>query len=180
MSDFDKAVKFCLEHETVYAKGHYGDLSFGIVEDEDSDPGGRTKFGIDEASHPEVDLDTLTVEGATEIYRRQYWEKAHCYQMEWPLSQVHFDGAVNAGIGQQLKFLQRACGVLDDGAWGPNTARAVSETTKQKGVKALAADVCDKKEQFYRNLAEQKPKLARFLKGWLNRLDDLRKDCDLA
>lgn len=181
MSDsFDKALKFCLEHETVYAKGHYGDMNFAVVECEAGDAGGRTKFGLDEASHPELDLDSLTVEEAGEVYRRHYWERAHCDEMPWPLSQVHFDGAVNCGIGQQTKFLQRAVGVKADGAWGPKTKLAVSDALAEIDAKTLAKHVCDQKETFYVQLAENKPHLRRFLKGWLNRLNDLRADCDLA
>jgi hypothetical protein len=180
MSDFEKALKFVLEHETVYAKGHYGDMNFAIVENEEGDSGGRTKFGLDSASHPELNLDTLTVEEAGIVYKRCYWERAHCPEMAWPLSQIQFDGAVNTGVGQQMKFLQRAVGVNADGAWGPNTKRAMMETINEIGLKALSIFVCDQKETFYRNLVEKKPHLGRFLKGWLNRLNDLRKDCDLA
>jgi lysozyme family protein len=178
--DFEKSLKFVLEHETVYAKGHYGQLDWAISENEEGDSGGLTKFGIDQQSHPEVDIENLTVEEASLIYRREYWEKAHCYEMQWPLSQVQFDGAVNTGIGQQMKFLQRACEVNADGAWGPNTRRAMNEAVEQLGAVAVAKHCCDQKEVFYRRLVEMKPHTARFLKGWLNRLNDLRKDCGLA
>jgi lysozyme family protein len=179
-SDFEKALKFVLEHETVYAKGHYGDMAHAIVEDEEGDSGGRTKFGLDSASHPELDLDSLTVEEAGLVYKRCYWEKAHCYELPWPLSQIQFDGAVNTGIGQQMKFLQRVAGVVADGAWGPNTSRATGNKISEIGLKAVSIAVCDQKESFYRALVEKKPHLGRFLKGWLNRLNDLRKDCELA
>lgn len=38
---------------------------------------------------------------------------------------------------------------------------------------------CDARESYYRRLAEQKPKLAVFLKGWLNRLNALRNEVGL-
>ena len=180
MSDFEKALKFVLEHETVYAKGHYGDMEYAVVENEPGDSGGKTKFGLDSASHPELDLDTLTLEEASLVYKREYWERAHCPQLPWPLSQVQFDGAVNTGISQQMKFLQRAAGVNPDGAWGPNTSRATGNMISEIGLKSLCIDVCDKKEEFYKNLVSKKPNLNRFLRGWLNRLNDLRKDCGLA
>jgi lysozyme family protein len=180
MSDFEKALKFVLEHETVYAKGHYGDMDYAIVENEEGDSGGRTKFGLDSASHPELDLDSLTLEEAGITYKRCYWEKAHCNELPEPLSQIQFDGAVNIGIGQQMKFLQRAVEVKADGIWGPATRQAVEQTINEIGLKALCIFVCDQKENFYRGLVETKPHLNRFLKGWLNRLNDLRKDCELA
>jgi len=180
MNDWERSLKFVLGHETVYAKGHYGQLEWAVSENEDSDPGGLTKYGIDQRSHPEVDINALTLEEAALIYKREYWEKAHCYELAWPLSQVQFDGSVNVGVGQQTKFLQRAAGVNADGAWGPNTKRATMEAVNDLGVKAIAKHVCDQKEAFYRNLAESKPKMARFLQGWLNRLNDLRADCGLV
>jgi lysozyme family protein len=179
-NDFEKSLKFVLEHETVYAKGRYGQLDYAVVENEPGDSGGKTKFGLDSASHPELDLDTLTVEEASLVYKREYWERAHCYELPWPLSQVQFDGAVNCGIGQQMKFLQRVAGVVADGAWGPNTSRATGNAFSEIGVKAFSIKVCEQKEAFYRALAEKKPQVTRFLKGWLNRLDDLRKDCELV
>lgn len=179
-SDFERSLDFVFAHETVYAKGHYGDLAYAVVEDEEGDSGGRTKFGLDSASHPELDLDKLTAEDAALVYKREYWERAHCYELPWPLSQIQFDGAVNTGIGQQMKFLQRSVGVIADGAWGPNTSRATGNKISEIGLKALCILICDQKEAFYKSLVEKKPHLGRFLKGWLNRLNDLRKDCELA
>lgn len=178
--DFERSLAFVLDHETVYAKGHYGDMDFAVSENEENDPGGLTKFGIDQRSHPDVDIESLTVDAASLIYKREYWDAAHCYELPWPISQVQFDGAVNCGIGQQTKFLQRAVGVYDDGAWGPNTKRASMENIHEIGVKAVAQRICDEREEFYRNLASQKPKFRRFLEGWLNRVNDLRKDCEIA
>lgn len=180
MKDFEQAVDFCLRHEAVYRRGHWGDLKFAISENETGDDGGLTKFGIDQRSHPEVDIKNLTLEQAREIYFREYWEKTHCAEMQWPLSQVHFDGCVNVGVGQQTKFIQRAAGVVADGAWGPNTKRALVESVNNIGAQAVAKHVCDQKEAFYRKLAVDKPEKARFLDGWLNRLNDLRKDCGLV
>jgi lysozyme family protein len=180
MKDFEQALDFCIRHEATYARGHYGDIKFVVSENEDGDPGGLTKFGIDQRSHPDVDVENLTLEGAREIYFKEYWERAHCAEMAWPLSQVHFDGSVNTGIGQQTKFIQRTANVTADGAWGPATKKALIETVNDIGAVEVARKVCDQKEAFYRKLAEDKPKLARFLDGWLNRLNDLRKDCGLT
>lgn len=180
MKDFEQAVDFCLRHETVYAKGHWNDFKWAISEREAGDDGGLTKFGIDQRSHPGVDVENLTLEQAKEIYLKEYWEKAHCSEMVWPLSQVHFDGAVNTGIGQQTKFIQRAAGVFADGVWGVNTKRALMSLVNDAGAVEVARMVCNQKEAFYRKLAADKPEKERFLKGWLARLDDLRKDCGLT
>jgi lysozyme family protein len=85
-----------------------------------SDPGGETKFGIAKRSYPQVDIANLTMEGAKQIYLRDFWE---------PLGDAPdavkfqaFDFAVNSGIGTAIRKLQSAIGVADDGHWGPVSA----------------------------------------------------------
>jgi lysozyme family protein len=175
MSDFNKALQFVLDHECVFAKHHYGDMAFVVSENEDNDPGGLTKFGIDRASHPNVDVENLTLEQASEIYRKEYWDKFHCEELTWPLNAVHFDNCVNMGARQAVKLLQRSIGAYDDGSWGPITKASVGAACKVRGASAVALNVIKIKREFYKDLAEQKPQLARFKEGWLNRTSDLEK-----
>lgn len=172
---FDRALKFIIEHETVYAKHHYGDLKFAISENDQDDTGGVTKFGIDKASHPNEDIENLTYERAVQIYKEEYWDKAHCDDMPWPLNIVQIDGAVNVGIGQQNKFLQRVCGCSDDGAYGPNTKKAMLSAVESRGAKDIALAITAMRRKFYRHLVDINPKKEKYLDGWLNRLDDLEK-----
>jgi lysozyme family protein len=171
MTDFDKALKFVFDHECEYDKN-------GKVRSEnvDGDAGGLTKYGIDQRSHPDVDIENLTVEKAAEIYRKEYWEKHHCDKLDWPLSLAIFDIAVNMGGGMAIKLLQRVCQTVDDGAWGKNTQAAVTAACKVRGPETVALQVCVLRDQFYNNLAESKPHLAKFKNGWLNRVEDLRKE----
>jgi len=175
MSDFKKALKFVLEHECTFAKRHYGDMAFVVSENESNDPGGLTKFGIDQASHSKVDIENLTLEQATEIYRKEYWDKFRCEHLGWPLNLVHFDNCVNMGARQAVKLLQRATGAHDDGAWGPNTQAAVVAACKVRSADVVAIQVIERKREFYKDLAEEKPELAEFKEGWLNRTEDLQK-----
>ena len=170
MSDFEKALKFVFAHECEYDKE-------GNVRSEnvDGDAGGLTKYGIDQRSHPHVDIENLTAEQAAEIYRKEYWEKYHCDKLDWPLSLTVFDVAVNMGGGMAIKLLQRVCQTHDDGVWGPNTQAAVTAACKVRGPETVSLQVCVKRDEFYKNLAESKPHLAKFEKGWLNRVEDLRK-----
>lgn len=177
---FDKAIKFIIASETVYKKGHYGDLNYAISQNEKGDDGGLTKFGIDFRSHPEVDIERLSYEQAVQIYRKDYWEKSRSEELPYPLSLVHVDGAVNTGIGQQTKFLQRVCGVDDDGILGPKTLKAALEKCDEDGVKEVCMEIIKRRAQFYKDLAESKPEKARFLNGWLNRIEKLKKEVELA
>ena len=173
MRDFDKSVAFALQHETVFAKLHYGDMKFAISENDASDPGRLTKFGIDQRSHPDVDIKNLTVEQAIEIYRTCYWNPAQGDILPYPLNLEHFDSAVNLGLHQAIKLLQRACGANDDGVWGPKTMAAVLNTCKASGSVATALHTADLRRDFYKNLADNKASAMKYLKGWLNRLNDL-------
>lgn len=89
------------------------------------DPGGHTKYGISKRAYPDVDIASLTLEQAREIYLRDYWLRARCDQLPPAVAFQVFDTAVNSGIGQSIRFLQRAVGVADDGNVGPLTIAAV-------------------------------------------------------
>ena len=174
MSDFKKALKFVLEHECVFAKHHYGDMAFVISENVEGDSGGLTKFGIDKASHQDVDIENLTLGQAAEIYLKEYWDKFKCEEFTWPLNAVHFDNCVNMGARQAVKLLQRATGAHDDGAYGPITKAHVMAACQVRGTATVAAQVIEAKRAFYKSLVEEKPHLAKFKEGWLNRTSDLQ------
>jgi len=175
MTDFDKALKFVLEHETEYAKGHYGDMKFAVSENVSGDAGGLTKFGIDQRSHPYLDIENLTLEHASEIYRKEYWDKYKCGELPWPVNAVHFDNCVNMGSGQAVKLLQRTVGAHDDGIMGPATKVSLMAACKVRSADVVALQICTQKEQFYKRLVEQKPHLSKFENGWLNRVNDLKE-----
>jgi lysozyme family protein len=88
-----------------------------------NDPGGETKFGISKRTYPNVDIKNLTLDGAKEIYRRDFWNvvtTAHS-----AIKFQAFDFAVNSGIPTAIRKLQTAVGVADDGHWGPMSSAAL-------------------------------------------------------
>lgn len=90
-----------------------------------NDPGGETKYGISKRSYPSVDIKNLTIDGAKEIYRRDFWdaigEEAH------PAIKFQvFDFAVNSGRSTAIRKLQAAIGVADDGIFGPRSKAALA------------------------------------------------------
>lgn len=90
-----------------------------------SDPGGETHWGISKRSYPNLDIRNLSRTQAKEIYRRDYWERANADSYDPAIGFQVFDAAVNSGIGNAVRFLQRAVGVADDGYVGPITIAAV-------------------------------------------------------
>lgn len=117
------------------------------------DPGGATKFGIDHRSHPDLNIKGLAESQATDIYWNEYWQKNRCESYAFPLGEVYFNACVNCGASQADKFLQRS-----NNLW---------------------TVFLQEHEQFYRNLAESKPTLKKFLSGWLNRTHDLKAWIDI-
>lgn len=137
-------------------------------ENDPDDPGGATKFGIDQRSHPDVDIRHLTEAKAKDIYRKDYWKKIKGGELPENLALVVMDIAVNNGSGRAAKWLQELAGVTVDGVIGPITI-AASKKLNEVDI----ASLLDRREAFYRAIA--KGRMAKFLKGWLNRNNDLRK-----
>jgi len=158
MDRFDWIIKFTLDAE-------------GGYDNDPDDPGGETKYGIDKRSHPNVNIKELTVEEAKDIYFTEYWTKYSCWLYAAPLGEVYFDCCVNTGAKQSNKFLQRAVGTAPDGIVGPKTIEAIASKDAYK----TAFEVINQRQKFYENLADNRPSLKKFLKGWTNRNNNLRK-----
>ena len=100
------------------------------------DPGGETKFGISKRSYPHLDIHSLTLADAKTIYKRDFWYRAQCDKMPPELAFNVFDAAVNSGIGQAIRWLQRAVGVADDGVVGPLTLASINRENDTCAIRA--------------------------------------------
>lgn len=116
MSNFDRAFVALLGNEGGYSN-------------DPADPGGETMWGITVSVAREngyvgamKDMDQTV---AKAIYAKRYWLPAFD-TLPYPVAFQVFDGAVNSGVGQSVRWLQRAVGVADDGKLGPLTLAAVS------------------------------------------------------
>ena len=113
MNNFEKSMPFILSAEGGYCNDSH-------------DPGGETKYGIDKADHPDVDIANLTVEHATTIYYSSYWMPLGLDHIPWPLCLYVFDCAVNQGPPTAARLLQQALNVAIDGKIGPLTLAAAN------------------------------------------------------
>jgi lysozyme family protein len=97
------------------------------------DPGGRTKYGISSRYHPEVDLDSLTLEKAQEFFRKEYWDKPRIDLISNEvLAEKVFISCVLPGRSVAIRKLQIACTHLGanldiDGILGPKTAKWIND-----------------------------------------------------
>jgi len=132
-----------------------------------TDPGGETNYGISKRAYPSLDIKALTLADAKAIYKRDYWDRAQCDQLPSQLSYLVFDAAVNSGIGQSIRFLQRAVGVADDGSIGPITLSAA----KRMDAESLCARFIGQRLDFMTRLST----FDVFGKGWSRRLADQLK-----
>jgi lysozyme family protein len=126
------------------------------------DPGGETKFGVSKRSYPDLDIKSLTIEQAKAIYKRDYWDRAHCDSLHPIIAFQVFDAAVNGGIGQSIRFLQKAVGVADDGVIGPLTLAAI----QRRETAELIARFNAERLEFMTKLSTWEI----FSKGWARRI----------
>jgi lysozyme family protein len=149
MSAFDQAFEIVVGHEGGYV-------------DNPNDPGGRTKYGISARSYPRLDIGSLTLDAAKEIYQRDFWNKAGCDLCDPGLALIVFDAAVNNGVGQAVRWLQAALGVTADGVIGPATRAAIAKAEAQETLVAVHAARI--------NMMANLSTWAQFGRGWSKRL----------
>lgn len=154
--DFDKAFHTLLGHE-------------GGFVDHPADPGGATMWGVTErvarANGYTGPMRALPVAVAKAIYRREYWDAVKADEMPDAVRYALFDGAVNSGVSQSVKWLQRALGVTADGAIGPKTIAAAKAANGDR----LKSAMLGARLQFMTDLATWPS----FGKGWARRIASL-------
>jgi hypothetical protein len=122
--------------------------SEGDYVNDPKDPGGETKYGISKKAWPNLDIKNLTKEEAAVIYYKHYWLFV-ADQLPWPLNLCVFDTAVNQGTKKARQFLKEAG----------------SDWKKYLEIRRI----------WYLSLIHVKPELDRFRKGWLNRINNIKK-----
>jgi lysozyme family protein len=152
--------------------------------DHPADPGGRTNKGVTQRVYDgwrrrqglsQRDVKLIEDVEVHAIYETGYWIPPRCDLLQRQLGLVQFDTAVNMGVGRAVRFLQQSVGCGADGDFGPATESAVAACDPGDTV----VQYCNTREAFYRRIVENKPSQAVFLKGWMNRLNSLRKEVGL-
>lgn len=158
----------------------------GYVNDP-QDPGGKTNKGITQNTLNQAvkmglvktrDVKDLTNEDVRAIYQYRYWQPSMCCDLPYALAMIHFDCAVNCGVKQAAKLLQRSINkvstarkVMVSGVMCKelcDVARGINEHT-------INTAYLDTRLDFYKSL----PTFHHFGKGWVNRLMNLAKYLNL-
>lgn len=150
----------------------------GGFDDDPLDPGGPTNQGltlVDLAAARGIDLSAatratllaelkvITPAEVRAIYLERYWRPSLADRLAAPLAVMHFDCAVNQGIGTAARILQEALAVSIDGEIGPDTLAMAAHADPLTVLDRLAAI----RRRRYRDL----PAFSRFGRGWLARVD---------
>jgi peptidoglycan hydrolase-like protein with peptidoglycan-binding domain len=142
------------------------------------DPGGETNKGITAGTYSSYrrrkglsnqSVRLITDAEVREIYYDMYWRPSNCELKVRPLAIVHFDTAVNFGVGGSTLFLQEVLGITADGVYGPGTKAALSRANTL----ATARRYCQARIDYRYKRVNQTPSQRVFLAGWLNRDNDL-------
>lgn len=154
--DFDAAFTKLLGHE-------------GGFVDHPSDPGGATRWGVTErvarANGYTGHMRDFPEIAARHIYRREYWQAVRAEELPPGVRYAVFDAAVNSGVRQSIRWLQRALGVADDGVIGPVTLRAARDADPH----ALRGKLLAQRLKFMTDLKTWPV----FGRGWARRVADL-------
>lgn len=160
--NFDASLKRVLRHEGGYSN-------------DKNDPGGPTQWGITHIDYDAFrrlnglavqDVRRMTVEERNSIYRKKYWVGSRCDELPAGVDYCVFDGSVNSGVAQSVKWLQRALGVSADGHIGDHTLLAARDADHAQ----LVRSVCDQRLRFLQSLRT----FPTFGKGWTRRVNEVR------
>ena len=157
MKSFKEIIEKVLHHEGGYVN-------------DPKDLGGETKYGITKRFYPDVDIKNLTIEQATEIYKKDYWDKNKVESLPQNLWHIYFDMCVNMGKRTAVKVLQRAAvnkgrDIEVDGGLGPMTIGALKGVELDR-VRAFRV-------KYYVDLITAKTEQEKFYLGWFRRATEV-------
>lgn len=159
----------------------------GGYSDHPADRGGKTRFGITEATARAAgyagSMAELPVELAQDIYRDRYWDALRLEEvaaLSAPLAHELFDSAVNCGVTRAGRWLQQSLNVLNaggahyadlvvDGAVGPRTIAALRAYLVRRGAdgeRVLLRALNCLQGAHYIELSAVDPRQEAFTFGW--------------
>ncbi|MGC2403679.1 MAG: putative peptidoglycan-binding domain-containing protein [Acidobacteriaceae bacterium] len=163
MADVDTAIKYVLGFEDSTLSGRIT-----------VDAGGRTRFGIAEKFHPELQNSLFYTSMGSEaalkiaqsIYRREYADPLWIDHMSnQNIANKMTSLAVNVGVHRASVWLQSVLKVQGDGRIGPLTLMALADADPL----IVLADLKAQAEQFYISDVQKHPEFEEYLNGWLAR-----------
>lgn len=170
MADYKKLIPTVLKWEGGWAN-------------DPADAGGPTMKGITLATYTAYcskkglklpttqQLKNISQEEWEEIFKTMYWDRWKADNIKsQSVANLLVDWLWTSGL-YGIKFPQRLLGLQDDGIVGPKTLAAINNYPNQE---ELFKKLWDRRKQHFTSIANSRPSNKKFLKGWLNRLNDFK------
>lgn len=141
------------------------------------DTGGATNKGITIATYRKAfgkertieDLKTITDVEWQYIYKTMFWDRWRADEIEnQSIAELLVDWCWASGV-YGIKLPQRVLGVKDDGIVGKKTLAAINDYPDQR---ELFDKLWNRRKKHFQDIAKNGKE--KFLKGWLNRLNDFK------
>lgn len=156
-----------------------------------NDKGGLTNDGITYSTYLSLCKKVLNVEPTKKhfealtiqdvyVFYNYIWYILRCSDIESvPVAACVFDFGVNSdGAEKQIQRMLIGYGykkVIADGVMGPVTVRAINAAEWMLGAEKVCLDILSVRQRYVESLVVKDKKQADFIKGWTNRINDLRK-----
>jgi len=149
----------------------------GGKDDDPVDPGGRTNQGVIQREFSawlrrngkqNRDVFTMTDDERDAIYWQNYGAKVMFDDLPPGVNLVIVDGAINSGVSQSVKWIQRCLGVSATGVMGNITLQAILNYPDHDD---LIAKYIERRNAFLKSLKT----FYHFGKGWLSRTSQLKR-----
>lgn len=88
---------------------HLGPVEGGFTE-ADGRSGAPANFGVNQAANPDIDVASLTPEEAQQVLYERYYLRSGADRLPEPVSSIHADTAINAGVETANRMLQKSGG----------------------------------------------------------------------
>lgn len=173
MADYKKIITFIKKWE-------------GGFSNHPNDKGGATMAGITMSTYktycakkgkktPTVtDLKNMSNAEWEDIFKTMYWDKAKLDQVKSQKVANIIVQMIWGSGASQIKTVQKLVGVTADGVVGAKTLAAINAKDETILFDMLYA----KRAMYFQQICITTPSNKVFLKGWLNRLADLKKFCE--
>jgi secretion activator protein, putative len=147
------------------------------------DRGGATKYGITLNTLQSIHYDTnkdgkvnvddvkaLQLDDFKKILKLNYWDKWKADEIKnQSVANLLVDWLWGSGVNG-IKIPQRLLGVPADGIVGNATINALNSANQR----IIYNKVWQARKEFYEKIVKNNPTQSKWLKGWLNRLNDLK------
>ena len=162
-NNFLKAIDFTLPWEV--GRDRSGQLrQDGGYTNDPQDPGGETKWGISKRANPDLDIANLSLGDAIMRYKIKYWDVFKTFKTapldldkaDMAYAVAVFDTGVNCGVNRTHE-------------WHKVAVKSKDPVRTLLGLRDF----------HYTNLKAGNPSLGKYYKGWINRLNDLKKNCEI-